>query len=205
MNYQPGSFAVNLAADLDERFGARFNQSYFATQKDPAELYSGVVAEPASDTNTLVNRVKAVPSAYITAKIVERIPLGWAGVKMPFRAPQSLTRNPGDDLARIYLTEEGLSGAIELTARKAGSWGDHISVSARPSGPAIYDVAILFRGARYENARQLVQGPLPALGTDLVKSGPIGVLQAKAAGVLAQVTRDRTDHLPDSDLTQEKQ
>jgi hypothetical protein len=205
MNYQPGSFAVNLPADLDERFGARFNQSYFTTQKDPAELYSGVVAEPASDTNTLVNRVKAVPSAYVKAKTVDRIPLGWSGVKMPFRAPQPLTRNPVDNLARIYLTEEGLSGAIELTALKAGSWGDHISVSARPSGPAIYDVAILFQGARYENARQLVQGPLPALGTDLVKPGPIGVLQAKAAGVLAQATRDRTNHLPDSDLTQEKQ
>jgi hypothetical protein len=199
MKYQPGSFAVNLPADLDERFGARFNQSYFATQKDPAELYSGVVAEPQSDTNNLVNRIKALPSAFVKAQIVDRIPLGWSGVKMPFRAPQQLTRNPGDDLARIYLTEEGLNGAIELTALKAGSWGDHISVSARPSGPAIYDAAILFLGARYENARQLVQGPLPSLGTDLVEPGPIGVLQAKAAGVFAQVTRDRTDHLPDSE------
>jgi len=191
MNYQPGSFAVNLPVDLDERFGARFNQSYFAAKQNPAELFAGIVAEPANDPNNLVTRIKALPSTFVTARVVDRVPLGWSPAKMPFRTPQSLTRNPGDDLARIYLTEEGLSGAIELTAINPGAWGDHIAVSARPSGPALYDVAIFFEGGRYENARQLVQGPLPALATDLVKPGPIGVLQAKAAGVLASVTRDR--------------
>lgn len=197
MNYQPGSFVVNLPEDLDERFGGQFNHSFFASRKDPAETFAGVVAEPDTDTNNLVTRIKALPSRFVTAQQVDRVPLGWSPVPMPFRKPQSLTRNPGDDRARIYLTEEGLSGAIELTAIYPGAWGDHIAVNARPSGPAIYDVAIFFKGARYENARQLVKGPLPALATDLVKPGPIGVLQAKAAGVLADVTRDGTERVPD--------
>jgi hypothetical protein len=197
MNYQPGSFAVNLPEDLDERFGGRFNQSFFASRKNPVELFAGVVAEPAGDTKNLVIQIKALPSKFVTAQPVDQVPLGWSPVAMPFRKPQPLTRNPGDDLARIYLTDEGLTGAIELTAIYPGAWGDYIAVSARPSGRAIYDVAITFTGARYENARPLVKGPLPSLATDLVKPGPIGVLQAKAAGVFADVTRDGTEHISD--------
>jgi hypothetical protein len=161
------------------------------------ELFAGVVAEPAGDTKNLVIQIKALPSKFVTAQPVDQVPLGWSPVAMPFRKPQPLTRNPGDDLARIYLTDEGLTGAIELTAIYPGAWGDYIAVSARPSGRAIYDVAITFKGARYENARPLVKGPLPSLATDLVKPGPIGVLQAKAAGVFADVTRDGTEHISD--------
>jgi hypothetical protein len=197
MNAQLGSFEVNLPADLDERFGGRFNQGFYGSQKNPVESFDGVVAQPGGDANNLVKRVAALPSPsrMVTAKPVDRIPLGWSPVALPFRKPQALTRNSPDNMARIYLTEEGLSGAIELTAKLPGAWGDHITLSARPSGPAIYDVALFFKGARYESARQLVRGPLPALGIDLAKPAPIGILQAKAAGVLAGVTRDGSEHL----------
>lgn len=195
MNYQPGSFVVNLPEDLDERFGGRFNQAFLASKKDSAEAYTGVVAEPDGDTNNLVKRIAALPSKFVTAQKVDRVPLGWSPVAMPFRKPQPLTRNSADDLARIYLTEEELDGAIELTAMNPGAWGDHIAVSARKSGPATYDVAIFFKGALFESARQVVRGPFPELASGLIKPGPIGVLQAKAAGVLADVTRNRAARL----------
>ena len=204
-NYQPGSFVVNLPADLDERFGARFNQSFYASgqarsasQTIPAETYANAVAEPAGDPDNLVTLINAKPSVYVKASLVPDVPLGWTPARMPFRAPQPLTRNPGDDLARLYLTEEGLTGAIRLTALQPGALGDHISVSARLTGPAIYQVDIFFKGSRYENARQVVRGPLPALGADVGNPGPIGVLHAKAAGVLADVTRDRNSRIRDA-------
>ena len=47
--------------------------------------------------------------------------------------------------------------------------------------------------ARFENARRVVLGESPpSLAQELLKPGPIGVLQAKAAGVTVTVTRDRT-------------
>jgi len=63
-------------------------------------------------------------------------------------------------------------------------------VTARKAGPARFDVTISYRGGRFENARQVAltgrvlkpgEPELPALIEDLIKPGPIGVLQAKAA------------------------
>jgi hypothetical protein len=52
-------------------------------------------------------------------------------------------------------------------------------------------IYIAFAGARFESARQVAQGPdLPAAITDLLQPAPIGVLQAKAAGVQLKVRRD---------------
>jgi hypothetical protein len=98
-----------------------------------------------------------------------------------------------DKFAQIYLSEKGVSGYIKLQARTAGTWGNDITVSARPSGsgPAMYDIAIAYTASRFENARQVALGsPQPALMQDILKPTPIGVLQAKAAGVWVDVTRD---------------
>ncbi|NJL10586.1 MAG: hypothetical protein HC908_11635 [Calothrix sp. SM1_7_51] len=61
----------------------------------------------------------------------------------------------------------------------------------RSSGSAMYDVTITYKASRFENARQVVLGdPLPAITEDLLKPSAIGILQAKAAGVRVEVSRD---------------
>ena len=71
-------------------------------------------------------------------------------------------------------------------------------MTARKAGPARFDVTVSYPGARFENARQVALGGehLPVLTDDLLRPGPVGVLQAKAAGIYAKVTRDRAE--PDS-------
>ena len=74
-------------------------------------------------------------------------------------------------------------------------------MTVRKAGPARFDVTIGYAGARFENARQIAlagrilqpdEDPLAALTEDLLKPGPVGALLAKAAGVHAVVTRNRT-------------
>jgi hypothetical protein len=86
-------------------------------------------------------------------------------------------------------------GFIAVFASAPGAWGNSVTIAARKSGPARFDVTINFLGARFENARRVVLGgdELPSLGEEVTRPGPVGVLQAKAAGVRARVTRDRTD------------
>jgi hypothetical protein len=190
VSHEPGAFQVNLPLDLPARFGARFNQSYFSQGQGAAELYEYAVTEPENDPDYLVTRI-ANGSKLVIAEKVERVPLGWQPVPMPFRKPQFLTLGSEISPAQIYLTEKDLGGFIQLKANKNGAWGNQIAVSARPSGPALYDVSITYEGARFENARLLVLGePLPALTKELLKPGPVGILQAKAAGVRATVSRD---------------
>jgi len=77
-----------------------------------------------------------------------------------------------------------------------GAWGNAIEVTVRKGakGPAHFDVTISYPGVRLENARQTVLGApnLPASSNDLLQPVPMGILQAKAAGIGASVTRDRT-------------
>ncbi len=69
----------------------------------------------------------------------------------------------------------------------------------RPDGPGRYEVTVNYAGARFENARQAVRGaPLPAAAAELLEPSPVGILQAKAAGVSAGVTRDRAELPPET-------
>ena len=139
-------------------------------------------------------------SKLVEATVVPIVPLGWSAVEMPFRKPRALSLGTETMPARLFLQEEGIDGFIEIRARQAGEWTNDIVVSARPSGPAMYDVSVQLRAARFENARKLVLGKdikdktqdLPIQIQTLIQPGPVGVLQAKAAGVHAGVTRDRT-------------
>jgi hypothetical protein len=101
----------------------------------------------------------------------------------------------------ILLADRGVPGFIELNALAAGQWGNTIEVTARKASPGRFDVTIGYQAARFENARQTVfagkilapgEDPLPALTDEVLKPRPVGVVQGKAAGVLAQVTRDGT-------------
>lgn len=193
-SHQPGVFTVNLPADLPPRFGGRFDDARFGVPA-PKE-FQGAVTEPADDENHFM---KLLPEPekmenLVWAQVAERVPLGFFAAPMPFRKPRFLTLGSETEPARLYLTEPGVPGAIKIEAQTAGAWGNEISIVTRPAGPGAYDVFISFAGARFENARQVVLGPpLPKLAEDLMKPGPIGILHAKAAGVEARVTRDRTE------------
>jgi hypothetical protein len=207
-NYRPGAFAVNLPADLPEKFGARFGQARFARPGDAPEVFSSVVTEPQNDEDYLVRRINETSSAnpkstLVQAARVERVPLGWDPMPMPFHHPRARSLSGGTDTeqAAIYLAEPGVPGFIELKALAAGKWGNTIKVTARKASPGRFDVTIGYQAARFENARQTVfagrilppgEDPLPALTDEVLKPRPVGVVQGKAAGVLAQVTRDGT-------------
>jgi hypothetical protein len=188
MSYQPGSFVVNLPADLPASFGGLFGQAYFGSRE--AEQYPGAVAGPQGDPRSLIHLINVRPSQLVSARLVGRVPIGWEPVPLPTRGLTPFTNGAGTELARLYLSDPTLNGTIELTAKHPGAWGNNIVISSRKSGPATYDVSICFQGARFENARQVVRGAFPSFGPALAQANPVGVLQAKAAGVLAEVTRD---------------
>ena len=201
-SHQPGAFVVNLPADLPERFGGRFNLARFAhagEKPDEGEQFHGVVTEPDSDPDYLKTRINTGPnpSKLVRAEVVARVPIGFEAATMPFRKPRSLTLGTETEPAKIYLAEKDVSGFIELSARSAGSWGNSIQIVARKAGPALFDVTIKFPGARFENARLVAMGGehLPSSVEDMLKPGPMGILQAKAAGVRAAVTRDGAEPL----------
>lgn len=193
LQHQPGAFTVNLPADLPERFGGRFNQARFAKAGDKPEEFKDVVTEPVTDPDFLVNRIAG--SALVAAKQVDRVPIGFVAAEMPFRKPRRLTGGSDTASARLYLAEKDVTGFIELSARESGAWGNAIAVAARKSGPARFDVTVSYQGARFENARLVALGGkhLPTMIGDLLRPGRVGVLQAKAAGVKAKVTRDRAE------------
>jgi hypothetical protein len=199
--FAAGAFAVNLPADLPDEFGARFDRGRFATAGAAPEAYDGVVFDPRTDADSFENRIK---SALVTVKHVDSVPIGFEGFVMPFRQPREriLSLGSAHAPARLYLTEAGVAGFYELTAAGSGTWGNAIAVTARKAGPARFDVTIGFEGARFENGRITAlagsvvapgDDPLPALTAQILKPRPVGVLQAKAAGIQATVTRDRTE------------
>ncbi|MGH3974775.1 MAG: hypothetical protein ACRDS9_15805, partial [Pseudonocardiaceae bacterium] len=196
-----GSFVVNLPAELDRRFGIALGDGRFGTAAP--ELHAGVVTEPLADDDHIVKRINEA-STLVEATIVNRVPIGWSPVTLPFRDPTPLTLGRSDSEARLYLSEPGLTPTfLELRAAEPGGWGNDITVAGRASGPAIYDIEVIYAGGRFEVARQTVFGPpLPTLADELLKPGPVGVGTAKAAGIHAHVTRDRVagpDLQPDQD------
>lgn len=197
--FAPGAFTVGLPADLPDEYGARFDRGRFATGGGAPETYDGVVFDPRNDPDSFTNRIT---SALVNVKFVDRVPIGFEGYVMPFHQPRErfLSLGAADAPAALYLTEPGVTGFYELTAKSNGTWGNAIAVTARKAGPARFDVTIGFNGARFENGRitalagRIVaphEDPLPALAAQILKAQPVGVLQAKAAGVYAAVTRDR--------------
>ncbi len=203
-SHRPGTFTVNLPADLPPRFGGRFDEARFGNPQP--ETHAGAVTEPEGDPKDLIELLKA--SLLVRARRdrnAVRPPLGFEEARVPFRKPRFLTLgsdgagNGEAQPARLYLFEDGVPGFLEISAVEPGAWGNEISVVTRPAGPGAWDVLVSFPGALFENARETVLGPaLPSSAADLLKPGPAGVLQAKAAGIEARVTRDRAEIPPPS-------
>lgn len=193
MQFQPGAFTVNLPADLPDRFGGRFNQARFGSAADLIETYRNVVTEPDNDPDNLVKLINE-KSKLVTADVVtsQNPELGFTAVILPIRRPKErhLQGGKSTEPARIYLKEDDVPGFIRLTAKEKGVQGNAIVITAQKAGPARYDVTVSFQGARFESARQIVRGAESTQVEALLKPGPVGILQAKAAGVSADVTRD---------------
>lgn len=192
-NHQAGHVAINLPLDLPPAFGARFNEGRFAQDGDSPESFEGVVTEPLSDPDFLVTRVIDATdgSKLVSAERVDFVPIGFAPVTMPFGKPVTLGGGTASQQAQLFLAEEGLVGFVRIHALEPGSYGNAIAVVACDTTPGRFDLLISFAGARFENARQAVLGaPLTGVTEDMLKPGPIGVLQAKAAGVRIEVTRN---------------
>ena len=196
LRHSPGAFTVNLPDDLPERFGSRFNSARFGKANAAPETYPNVVTEPDDDPDYIGTQLKT--STLVEIESVSIVPLGWSAMTIPFYHPRSRTLGGGSNSqpASVYLQEVGVPGFIRLKAKTVGGWGNAISITVRKGskGPAYFDVTISYAGVRLENARQVVLGgkELPLSGDALLQPGPIGILQAKAAGVHADVTRKRT-------------
>jgi hypothetical protein len=199
-SHQPGAFTVNLPEDLPEKFGARFDRARFGREGQAPEVYENVVTEPEDDGDFILKRLEA--SSLVQASRVERVPIGFVAQAMPFHRPRHRALTGGTDTkaAAIYITEPGVPGVFELKAIQPGVWGNTIDVSARKASPARFQITIGYQGARFENARETVfagrilrpgEDPLPTLTDRVLEPRPVGVLQGKAAGILARVTRDR--------------
>jgi hypothetical protein len=205
MEHQPGAFVVNLPLELPESFGARFNFTRIGMAD--TEIYEGVFTEPEENNpNHFKERINLGPkivkgekvtsgSTLLTAEVVDRVPLDFEVITIPFRKPRQLTGGNERRPAQMYLAEKDLTRFIKLSARAEGAWGNAISVAARKAGPARFDVTVDYAGARFENARVTALGgaQLPSLTEEILRPGPAGVLQAKAAGVKAQVSRYGAD------------
>ena len=200
-----GGFRVNLPDDLPAVFGGRFNVSRFTSNADAPEVYHGVVFEPVTDTRYLgaILPIRATPSPLVYAQPVAVVPLGWEPQTVPFARPRKrfLSGGRADRSAAIYLAEAGVPGFIGIFAIKPGQWGDEIAVSVRYAGPALFDLSVTYAGARFECAREIVyagrvlaadESALPGPAADIVTPAPAGIVRAKAAGIAAAVTRDRT-------------
>lgn len=189
-SHRPGTFRVRLPADLHPRFGGRFDEVRFASAEP--EVFPDAVFEPPDDPRHLVHLL--ADSRFVEAAVVPRVPLGFQGVEPPFRKPRRLTLGDPEEQARMFLILEGLDGALEIRAREPGVWGNEIAVATRRVAPARYEVSVQYSGAVFENARLAVRGdPLPSLAEQILAPGAVGVLQAKAAGLRAEVTRHRAE------------
>jgi len=169
--FAPGYFQLELPYGLDRKFGARFDKDRFigAQQSDP------LVIELNTDPGTLVDWVNT-QSSIVAADAVDRAPDGFVAQQVPMVNPISLTGGDARTPARLYVTEQGLDGAVELRARMLGEWGNAVQVLLESGdAPGTYRVTITYAGCSvFENARALVCTQ---------------ILKARAAGVESIITR----------------
>jgi len=210
MSWRPhraGTLAVTAPLDLDPRFGARFDQAFFAHPDGDAERFPGAVCEPDTDEWYLPRLITTghpgtpaspaiPPSGLVGARLVPSLPLGYSAQPMPFRVPVRFSgggpvTGTSDGRARLFLGEEGFGGQfLELAAKQPGPAGNALEVSARPAGPGRFDVTVALRGARFESAVAAVLGGSPQPGvTGLLAPAPVGIRLARAGGVACSADR----------------
>jgi hypothetical protein len=199
-SHQPGTFVVNLPADLPPQFGARFNDAHFGSKNPDSETFKGLVLDPPNDTQYVATVLSKAGnhSALVYAQAVAAVPIGWEGQSVPFGQPRrrQLTGGNTQRAAALYLQEHGVPGAVAIFARSPGLHGNDVSVSVRYANPGVFDIDVNFAPARFECARAIAYaGRIFSADEDPIPTGapvPIGVVQAKAAGIHTAVTRERT-------------
>ncbi|MEO1091398.1 MAG: hypothetical protein AAFX81_12225 [Pseudomonadota bacterium] len=189
---EPGTALVVLPEDLPRRYGARFGTDRFALPATaPIEL-AGVVFEPSTDADFIVDRIAAdaTASCLLEATVVDTVRIGFEPIDVPFFTPVGLSGGRRDRAAKLFLSAAGLPGFLLLEAIAPGRFGNDIAVVVCDAAPGRYDVLVSFAGARFESARAVVAGPDPPGFTDaLLAAGPKGVRHLKAGGVRIDVTR----------------
>jgi hypothetical protein len=206
---QGGAFELRLPAELPPLFGGRFNEARFGIGVEPKTVviesvdgapvqttalvnrraqFPGVVFAPESDPNHVARRMDPDHPLLEVASVRTNVPLGFVAQQAPFRQPRFLALGELDGRARLFLTEADSDELIELIAPEPGESGTRLFVAARPDGPGRYLLEVGFTGDRFECGRLLVLGP----SEGAVTSAAPGILQAKAAGVHARVTREGT-------------
>jgi hypothetical protein len=136
----------------------------------------------------------------------DRPPLGWDPQPVPFRQPRTrhLTGGRADRPSAIYLQDSELPRTFfEISAKANGDYGDDIAITVQYAGPAAFDITVAYPGARFECGRTIAfWGQIPAGGeppspspADMTKPGPVGAVQAKAAGISVAVTRERAKEI----------
>ncbi len=187
-----GAFEVHLPADLDRRFGQRFDEARFGSAEP--QVIAGVLTEPREgNPDHILLRINATRPSLVVADTATRVPIGWEPVTLPFRDPQPLTLGSATEPARLYLTGPGLDPPfLVVSAAEPGAYGNDLTLAARLAGPEVYDLEVRLPGAPFESARAVVLGPPPpSLAGELLEPTAGGIGAAKAAGVRAAVTRDR--------------
>lgn len=224
--HRPGAFELRLPAVLPDYFGARLDDGRLGIGAPPPppggpvdpnagrEAYGGVVTEPAEDPDYFVTRLAA--SGLVSVSVVPRAPIGWRAIPIPFRRPRVLRLSGGRDdrPARIYITDPDVPVVFEVLAKgggggaaAAGAWGNLIEIGVGPwvpddgvpgvdpPVPGRFLVTVGYAGARVEGARESARG-----GGSAPPPAPVGVLDARAAGVAARVIRERAEFAaPESD------
>lgn len=198
--HKPGTFVVRLPLDLPARFGGRFDDARFG-YPGPEKIEGVVLDEDDPREIPKILDPDNSASKLVKATRIGRAPIGFESVNVPFRKPCFLRGGSPERASRLFVAEPGVPGVIEIAAKADGAWGDEIAVAVRPAGPALWDLEIHYRGARFENARQAVLGrPLPPQAREPLPPGPNGVLAGKAAGIAVRVVRDGAE-LPPSLLS----
>ena len=200
LNWQDHAAAtaeVNLPLDMPPRFGARFDMDRFALSEDNPETIAGLVTEPPGDEDHFTKRLTEPPagtgSLGLVAETVQTVPIGFEALEIPFSRPARLSGGQANRAAQAYISDPGVPGFIRLSASQPGPFGNRVSIVVCDSGPGRFDLQFFFDGARFENARQRVNGTeLTGTPDDLSKPGPRGLQHLKAAGIDLRVTRDGT-------------
>lgn len=172
---RPGRFRLELPYDLPEKYGARFDDGRFAGALVSAP---DLIVETDPLPGSLIEWVNQT-SPVLEARAIPSLPDGAVAQRVPWDQPVALDGGTSTAPARLFLTEDGLAGFIELRARAPGGWGNYILVTVAAGATAgAYAVTLAYASAAvYENAVQTVLAQ---------------ILPARAAGIRSDVTRRET-------------
>jgi hypothetical protein len=175
--HQPGHFELQIPSDLPPQFGGRFNQMRFAQGNGSDRVYPAVIFDELLDETSIIKQLENHPGILKAGvQTEESLETGTPVYQVPFREFKPLVKGSNTEAARAYLLYNPDFGYIELNTKDPGTWGNEVFISVpEAKEPGTFDLEIRYTGKEvFENAVAKVREQ---------------VAFARAAGVLAQVTR----------------